>query len=177
MIVYFHGLGADSHSKKAQILKSMIKNEYLFMPEYDDLKPWTLYKMLEPQLKNEKELIFIGSSAGGYYARMFAQKYQANALLINPVIDALASLKHIHKQTPPDFKTEFKQFKEAIGSATYKASFELGLGCNDEVLSYEESIDFFKRHRLLIYDDDHCFVQSFPNFLKISHILKEKHFI
>lgn len=177
MIVYFHGYGASQESKKSQIMRSIIKKEYLLMPHYDELKPIELFHTIKDLHQKHGELIFVGSSAGGYYARTLAQKFASKALLINPVLDPRVAVHRINSVVPQAFFDDLNQYDRLVETAMLDENFEVGLGKRDELLSYSASLDFFKNSRCLLYEDDHCFIQSFSDFLKKSRILEDKHFI
>ena len=89
-IFYFHGFKSSSDSNKAKIFKRFLKdsskNTRVFIP---DLK--NRFEEAIEQIQNlldgaDGEIIFAGSSLGGYYATIFAEKYNAKAILINPAI-------------------------------------------------------------------------------------------
>ena len=77
-IFYFHGFKSSSESNKAKIFKRFLKdsskNTKIFIP---DLK--NRFEEAIEQIQNlldgaDGEIIFAGSSLGGYYASIFAEK-------------------------------------------------------------------------------------------------------
>ena len=99
-ILYFHGFASSSNSNKAKIIKNYIsklsKKINIIIPDINND-----FKKAVPQInhlinKNEKEIAFMGSSLGGYYASIFSNLTNSKAVLINPAIPPLIlSLIHI----------------------------------------------------------------------------------
>ena len=92
-ILYFHGFKSSSNSKKAHNLKKFInnssKNTSIIIPDLNDG-----FHKADAQINNlirscETDLVFMGSSLGGYYALYYAQQLSAKAVLINPAIPPL----------------------------------------------------------------------------------------
>ena len=99
-ILYFHGFKSSSDSGKAQEFKKFIENKTpqtkIIIPDLkDDFKE--AHKQIESLIeKNSPNILYMGSSLGGYYALYFAQFYKTKSVLINPAIPPLKlSLIHI----------------------------------------------------------------------------------
>lgn len=99
MIVYLHGFnstGPDS-GKFAELTKGLPDIE-VFAPTYPSNDPDKAIQIVsdfvESNCNNYDELMFVGTSMGGYFAQYLGRKYDAKVVLINPALVPSFTLKN-----------------------------------------------------------------------------------
>ena len=89
MIAYLHGFNSSPQSHKAQVLRRYMA-ECGLAPQYlcPALPPLAsdAVREIEGSIKGRRDLCFVGSSLGGFYATHFVETRDARAVLINPAI-------------------------------------------------------------------------------------------
>lgn len=91
-LVYLHGYNSSPLSLKAQQTKQWLKEN---KPELDfvcpALSPFPLQAIAQIETfiaeRTDKLIGFVGSSMGGFYSTLFAEKHDSKAVLINPAVD------------------------------------------------------------------------------------------
>lgn len=90
-VVYLHGMNSSASALKAQQTAQWLQKHHpqiqFFSPQIPVLPEQAtafLKEYLQPLAK--QNLLLIGSSLGGLYARHFAQQLSCKAVLINPVV-------------------------------------------------------------------------------------------
>jgi len=137
MIVYFHGYGSSKTSEKV----SRLKQEALFnVYSFDiDIDPEVALRELNhnidmaliEDLHNPEEVVFVGTSLGGWWASKMAEIYKCKAVIINPSIDPKMSLlkygvstdicnKYHPLTTSMDYKYFFARCDEVIDSENFR---------------------------------------------------------
>jgi predicted esterase YcpF (UPF0227 family) len=96
VIVYFHGYGSSAKSDKvARLAKFGEAHAFdihidpsVSIPELGD----KIDMLLAEDVNAEDEVIFVGTSLGGWYASVMAKQYDCKAIVINPCYDPVTSL-------------------------------------------------------------------------------------
>ena len=114
----------------------------------------------------------VGSSLGGHYANFLAEKYELNAVLINPAaVNRLNVAKFIGEQV--NFHTGEHFFFSPEHAAQLKAQVRLPtlarywlmVESADEVLDYRQALEFYAGCRQTVLPGgDHSFTK-FPDFV------------
>jgi len=158
MIVYFHGYGSSSKSDKvSRLAEESNFNVYSFDIDID---PDVAYKQLETQidmalvheLHVPEELVFVGTSLGGWWAAKMADLYKCKAVIINPSIDPKSSLEKYgvaenirEKYTPlitsKTHKYFFAKFDQVIDSISFRIEL---FGAGYDVTVNDEADHSFK---------------------------------
>ena len=94
MIFYLHGFSSGSQSHKAGIIKNYLKEYEIYIPNYKSHHPDNAVEYLKQYIekrikdKNQKSVMLMGSSLGGYYAQYLATQYDfiSAVILINPCL-------------------------------------------------------------------------------------------
>ena len=148
-ILYFHGFKSSSDSGKAQEFKKFIENKTsqtkIIIPDLkDDFKE--AHKQIEGLIeKNSPNILYMGSSLGGYYDLYFAQLYKTKSILINPAIPPLKNFEiHLGKNENYATGNKFTISKDDISyirSLHHKKILEpknnlILLESGDEILNY-----------------------------------------
>ena len=89
-LLYLHGfLSSPQSSKARQALAHAAKlglADNMLIPFLQE-GPQATIDSLEQQLEGREKIAIIGSSLGGFYASVLAERFRAPAVLINPAID------------------------------------------------------------------------------------------
>jgi len=88
MIIYIHGFRGSGNSNKANELKRVFGEDFVFSPTLP-VSPKESIELLNEFLKTNENYphILIGSSLGGFYAHYLYSKHDTPTLLINPSFD------------------------------------------------------------------------------------------
>ena len=90
-ILYLHGFCASSQSWKAQIVKQKMAqkglSQHFFCPDLH-FQPKKAIQQVFEMVEKHQLIGIIGSSLGGHYASVVAEKYDLPAVLINPAVIA-----------------------------------------------------------------------------------------
>ena len=181
-ILYFHGFKSSSDSGKAQEFKKFIENKTsqtkIIIPDLaDDFKEAN--KQIEDLIsKNAPNILFMGSSLGGYYALYFAQLYKSKSVLINPAIPPLNDFEiHLGKNENYATGNKFTISKDDISyirSLHHKKILEpknnlILLESGDEVLNYVEASSYFRGSYIdIFYGGNHSYTSIKEKFTKIK---------
>ena len=181
-ILYFHGFKSSSDSGKAQEFKKFIENKTsqtkIIIPDLkDDFKE--AHKQIENLIeKNSPNILYMGSSLGGYYALYFAQLYKTKSVLINPAIPPLKDFEiHLGKNENYATGNKFTISKDDISyvrSLHHKKILEpknnlILLESGDEILNYVESSSYFRGSYIdIFYGGNHSYTSIKEKFTKIK---------
>ena len=181
-ILYFHGFKSSSDSGKAQEFKKFIENKTsqtnIIIPDLaDDFKEAN--KQIEDLIsKNAPNILFMGSSLGGYFALYFAQLYKSKSALINPAIPPLRDFEiHLGKNENYATGNKFTISKDDISyirSLHHKKILKpknnlILLESGDEILNYAESTSYFKGSYIdIFYGGNHSYTSIKQKFTKIK---------
>ena len=175
MLVYLHGFNSSPQSHKAQVLGDFLREKNLgaqyACPALPPLATDAI-KEIE-KLKPGREMCFVGSSLGGFYATYLAEKHGARAALINPAIDPhiglrayLGTQKNLHSGEPYELTEAHlgdwaKLYVPRISAQRYLLIVETG----DEVLDYRKALERYAgAEQVVIEGGDHS-LRSFPEQL------------
>ena len=181
-ILYFHGFKSSSDSSKAQEFKKFIENKTsqtkIIIPNLED-DFIEAHKQIETLIdKNSTNILYMGSSLGGYYALYFAQLYKTKSILINPAIPPLKDFEiHLGKNENYATGNKFTISKDDISyvrSLHHKKILEpknnlILLESGDEILNYVESSSYFKGSYIdIFYGGNHSYTSIKEKFTKIK---------
>lgn len=163
-IIYFHGFGSSPNSNKVQELK---RHYAVFAPQV----PYTADEAsLNSQIgdylfKNaaaDDEVLFVGTSLGGYWATRMANQWDTRAVVFNPAVDPSADLlKFVGENINYSTGEVFELTKEAVASfrplSEDEAKGAYAIICDtDRVVDPNASIALFEDKKV-ISSDDHQF--------------------
>ncbi len=186
-ILYLHGFNSSPQSVKAvqthdYILANNLPIEFV-CPQLKS-SPNEVLKQLESiiQSSTNTKWYLVGSSLGGYFSTYLAEKYQLNAVLINPAVKPFELLvDYIGEQVNP-YTNEVYQvtnqhmsdlqslYKEKILKKRYMVMVQTG----DEVLDYQQAVEKYHGCSLIKQKGgDHSFVgydQMLPSIMKFLNL-------
>lgn len=89
-IVYFHGFNSAGEGSTVQLLRNAVPDVSIVSPTYPCDKPLEAAILLESTIDRvcaqDAEVLLVGTSLGGYWARYFAATKNMPCLQINPAI-------------------------------------------------------------------------------------------
>jgi predicted esterase YcpF (UPF0227 family) len=175
-IVYLHGFISSPRSKKAVMLGDYLRNvvsgiEYV-VPEMHH-RPARAVAEAERACEgvDGADLTLVGSSLGGFYATVLAERMGCRAALLNPAVRPHTHFeRYLGPQRNMHSGEEFVLTKEHVeelaalqpGTITRPERYWLFVETGDEVLDYREALDFYRGAlHTVVRGGDHTLV-SFP---------------
>ena len=187
-ILYFHGFKSSSKSSKAQSLKNFIakntKNTKIIIPDLDD-NFQNAHNQIEELIRlSGSNIVFMGSSLGGYYASYFSQKLKKKAVLINPAVHPLKDFEvHLGENENYSSGNKFNISSKEISfvrTLSYKKLLTpndllILLESGDEILRYNKSASYFSGAYIdIAFGGNHSYSSFKSKFHKIQKFLDIK---
>jgi predicted esterase YcpF (UPF0227 family) len=125
------------------------------------------------RLMPKKEVCFIGSSLGGFYATYLAENHGARAVLINPAVDPHVGLraylgpqKNLHTGEPYELTgAHLRDWEKLYVPRITPQRYLLLVETGDEVLDYRKAVERYAgAGQVVVQGGDHS-LQSFPQHL------------
>ena len=175
-IVYLHGFISSPQSRKAAMLGDYVRNcvegvEYR-VPQLHH-RPARAIAQIEEACTGlaAGDVTFVGSSLGGFYATVMAERTGSRAALLNPAVHPAA---HFHRYLGPQRNLytgeAFVLTQEHIDELarlqparlTHPERYWLFVETADEVLDYREAVAFYAGAcHTIVHGGDHS-LASFP---------------
>jgi uncharacterized protein len=179
-IVYLHGFISSPKSNKARMLGAFLARrapavEYL-VPALDARPAQAMSQVLWHCLgKAPERLTLVGSSLGGFYATVAAEKLGCRAVLLNPVVRAhealasqLGSKENLY--TGEKFELTRTHLDElaalAVAAVTRPGRYWLIAEKGDELLDWHEMAAFFAGCRQTLVEGGSHALDSFADHLE-----------
>ena len=184
-ILYFHGFKSSSKSSKAQSIKNFIaknaKNTKIIIPDLDD-NFQNAHNQIEELIRlSGSNIVFMGSSLGGYYASYFSQKLKKKAVLINPAVHPLKDFEvHLGENENYSSGNKFNISSKEISfirTLSYKKlpmpnDLLILLESGDEILKYNKSASYFSGAYIdIAFGGNHSYSLFKSKFHKIQKFL------
>lgn len=179
VVIYLHGFLSSPQSVKAQITQTFVAEYYpqltLVVPQIPNY-PLEAIQVLEQTVAEypDRELVFIGSSMGGFLTTYLVEKYGGRGVLINPAVKPFELFAdylgpHTNPYTGVDFILEQKHLLQLIELDTQllnaPQNYWVLLQTGDETLDYRLAEQKYQHAKLTIeHGGDHSF-QGFERFL------------
>lgn len=189
LVVYLHGFRSSPRSSKAvmtgEAIRSMTTEENPIEWYCPQLlaSPRESMDMVEKHIQDSihDRLVVIGSSLGGYYANYLAEKYDCKGVALNPAVRAPKELaSHVGMLTsydtnePYDFRPEYiGQLKDLqVECITNPARYFLMAAKGDELLDWQEMVDFYKgAEQLVLEGSDHGISEYSDHLPKVLNFI------
>lgn len=171
-LLYLHGFLSSPQSSKAQQTLAYATKlgiaDNLLIP-FLEHGPAATIDALEEMLsgRDTQKLGIIGSSLGGFYASVLAERYQAPAVLINPAIDPwqywsdyIGEHRNFHTGQSHVVSQEHVSELRALhsGEIANAENYLLFLQRHDEVLDTSVALSRFGDQRCIVREDgDHAY--------------------
>ena len=187
-ILYFHGFKSSSESSKAQNIKHFIakntKKTKIIITDLDD-NFQNAHNQIEELIRlSGSNIVFMGSSLGGYYASYFSQKLKKKAVLINPAVHPLKDFEvHLGENENYSSGNKFNISSKEISfirTLSYKKlpmpnDLLILLESGDEILKYNKSASYFSGAYIdIAFGGNHSYSLFKSKFHKIQKFLDIK---
>ena len=175
-IVYLHGFISSPRSKKAIVLGDYVRNvvsgiDYV-VPQMHHRPARAIEEAMDACRRiDPAELTLVGSSLGGFYATVLAERVGCRAALLNPAVHPAT---HFHRYIGPQRNMytgeEFVLTPEHVGELaamqppriTRPGRYWLFVETGDEVLDSREAVAFYEGAlHTIVRGGDHT-LASFP---------------
>jgi predicted esterase YcpF (UPF0227 family) len=163
MLIYIHGFNSSPASSKAQLLKAKLEAkgrgaEYA-APALSH-SPAQAAAVLDSLARRHPGAALVGSSLGGYYATVLAEKYDLKAVLLNPAVrpydllkDHLGPQKNFHTGESYEFsKQHVGELRALEVAAVTSARYLLVVATADEVLDYRAAVERYRGCRQIVIE-------------------------
>ncbi|AHJ11363.1 YqiA/YcfP family alpha/beta fold hydrolase [Sulfurospirillum multivorans] len=160
MILYIHGFGSSGEASKAKLLRAYCHEKGIAfiapsLPTIPDLAIKTLSELIESY---QEPVYLMGSSLGGYYALYLSDKYNLKAVLINPAVNASETLEraighgvNYYDNSTYEWNASHLEMLESYEiEEPNLENLLLLLQKGDEVLDYEEALDFLEGAKMVV---------------------------
>jgi uncharacterized protein len=151
-ILYIPGYGGSNTSNTFMHLKTQLIQHDVYCLKYDNTNPVLAQQQLDAQIKqhiaNNTDVVFVGSSLGGYWANAMAKNYKFPCFLINPSLYPMDSLGKYG--VAQDYLHQYLPSTKLLVSRT------IILGIKDDVVDHTKTIAFFENKcRIVLLDQGH----------------------
>ncbi len=179
-ILYAHGFKSSSRSRKVTQLRDYIREHdihaNLIAPDLS-FEPAAAMVQLMSACKGiaPDDMTIIGSSLGGFYAVVMAEKLGCRAILLNPSITPFTTLQQYmgvqtNIYTGENFEftaTHIAQLREMfVPRISTPSRYFLIVETGDDVLDYSAAVAYYQgAAQLVIPDGDHE-LKSFPQHIE-----------
>jgi len=178
MLVYLHGFNSSPASHKAQVMKAHLEGRgqaHLYAcPALPDT-PGEAIRAIEAVIagREPREVTFLGSSLGGFYATYLAERTGCRAVLINPAITPhvgleayLGTQKNLHTGAPYELtRAHLEGWRAMLVERIDPERYLLLLETGDEVLDWREAARKYAGARTVIRDGGDHSLQCFPEHI------------
>jgi len=158
-IVYLHGLNSAPASVKARALgaaigalPSALRPEYV-VPKLHHRPVVAMRDVIDwIDRRESRSLTFVGSSLGGFYATWLTERFEANAIMINPSVRPFTDLERYlgpqrNLYTGDEYELTREHFAELkalkIERITRPERYFLLVQSGDEVLDWRDAVGYF----------------------------------
>ena len=171
LIIYLHGFRSSAESSKFNILKNMFPQEKVIALDYSPHIPNLAAEQISKVITDhyhEYDILVIGTSLGGFWARWAANRFWEKSILINPSLHPDKTLSvgtfpchhdaNKKIEVTPEGLTLFLNYKVAPHSEAYATVL---LSMDDEVIDAQATKEELKGiHGITCFDSGgHRFTQ------------------
>jgi len=178
-IVYLHGFVSSPRSRKATMLGDYLRNcvsgiDYV-VPELHHRPARAIEQIGESCAgRASQDLTLVGSSLGGFYATVMAERLGCRAALLNPAVHPHRHFgRYLGRQrnlyTGEEFELTVEHMAELMAldlpAITRPERYWLFVETGDEVLDYREAVEYYRGAcQSVVRGGDHA-LGSFPEFV------------
>lgn len=182
-LVYLHGFLSSPESIKAVQTRNWLTQ---FRPDWDFQCPFissypsqalpqleSLFEELSPQ---SEPIYLLGSSLGGFWATVFAERYSLKAVLVNPSVRPALRLKELVGEPIKNYHTGESYTLSVDDGQTLEScqpqkivdplKYWLLAQQDDEVLDFREACDFYRGCKQMIEEGGNHSFEGFEDWIE-----------
>ncbi len=177
-LIYLHGFLSSPQSFKAKEVGDWLLHHRPDMPYHCPMLPPypdQAFAQITQLIESLDDPVYlIGSSLGGFWATVMAERYQLPALLVNPAVDVAGLIPRFENQKLKNYHTEdtywltaehSQQLLSYCPTKINPSHYWVLLQTGDETLDYRLASTYYQGARITIEEGgDHSF-QGFRRFL------------
>ena len=162
LIIYLHGFRSTAEGNKSQLLRKMFPRVKVIALDYSPHDPELATQQLSKIIteNDDDEIVVIGTSLGGFWARWAASRFFVKSILINPALHPDRSLKvgsyeNYHDPSLKIIVTEkalaqFCDYKVSANSQTYARVL---LAMDDDIIdAFATKAELDDLHNVICFD-------------------------
>lgn len=168
-LIYIHGFNSSPASFKARVLRDALAQRapaMTFVAQALPHSPAAASHLLDALVAAHPHALLVGSSLGGYYATVLAERHDLRAVLINPAVRPYELLdghvgaqKNYHSGEEYDFTpAHVAELRALEVAAITPQRYLLMVETGDEVLDYRLAVARYRGARYCVIEGgDHGF--------------------
>jgi len=178
MLVYLHGFNSSPASHKAQVLKTWMEGRGLgaryACPALPDTPAEAIHAIEQAIAgKAARQITFVGSSLGGFYATYLAERLDCRAVLINPAVTPYVGLqaylgpqRNLHTGVAYELtRAHLEGWRTLQVDRIDPERYLLLLETGDEVLDWRDAARKYEGARMSVRDGGDHSLQGFADHL------------
>ncbi len=178
-VIYFHGFASGPNSGKVLELRKHYESVFApFIPyRFDeDVLVDQIKTFLKTNSKPGDQILFVGTSLGGYWASLMAEAFDGRAVVFNPSVDPSEDLmkylgNNVNYSTGNPFilkEDAVKSFVKLTDSVNVYVPYAV-ICTKDKEVNVENAINLFE-NKVFIVSDDHQFkdINMFMKYVELG---------
>lgn len=153
VFLYFHGYASSGQSNTAKLIKEAYPEAKVICPTYNTKNAHEAVDTVEKQIRENVNItdnvIFVGTSLGGFFANYFSNKYGVPAVLVNPCLDPQKALQKYN----PEGKVDCESFLQYYTEDRLDVPKTVVLGKKDDVIPYNTYEDRVRKYHVFIKEN------------------------
>jgi len=163
-VLYIHGFASCGMGNKSAALRRYFGETSVFSPDLP-ADPEAAIALLEDSIRSVPDLLLVGSSLGGFYATVLAERHGLDAVVINPSVRPYDTLRpyvgtnrRFCDNRPFAWKADDLDKLKSMRREPKNGRYLVLLQTGDEVLDYRVALDYYKTSRVVVeYGGNHRF--------------------
>lgn len=169
-IIFLHGFNSTGQCSKSNLLQDYLPDYQFITPDLPN-SPSKCVEYIKTILKHQydrpyQKIHFIGCNLGSFYSLYFAEKYNYNAFLIDPITNPYELLLNVtgrhfnwnlNKNGSTNITKEELDYIDFLEHKIYSRNLysNIEVSLNKEDIYFDTAIEFFKNKsvELFYYDD------------------------
>jgi uncharacterized protein len=177
MHIYLHGFASSPESAKAKMLGQWFADRGRgadFASPPLPISPAEVMRMFVESIHLQPGDTLIGSSLGGFYATVLAERYGCSAVLLNPVVHAARDLATkvgtnlgYHDGQKFDFTVRHVDELRALemGAISFPDRYFLVAAKGDEVLRWQDMVNFYSGAKKKVLEGSDHGLSDFAEYI------------
>jgi uncharacterized protein len=177
MHIYLHGFASGPRSAKAQQLSQWFNHRGKganFACPVLPISPAKVMELFVHHIHVQPSDTLIGSSLGGFYASVLAERFSCKAVLLNPVVHASRDLakkvgrsKNYHDGSEFMFTQEHVNELQGLefGAISFPERYFLIAAKGDEVLNWQDMANFYSGAKQKILPSSDHAISDFADYI------------